>query len=120
MSVVCFMEFDNGMTAVFDAAMDRTQIDYYEIIGTKGSIRVPKAFIPQMYNGEAHIIVNTTNGTYREEKVLGHQYILEVEYFSQCVLNGEIPRYMMKDTIKNVKVIEACFKSIEKETFIEV
>jgi len=120
MSVVCFMELDNGMTAVFDAAMDRAQIDYYEIIGTKGSIRVPKAFIPQMYNGEAQIIVNTTDGAYREEKVLGHQYILEVEYFSQCVLNGEISRSMMEDTIENVKVIEACFKSIEKETFIDI
>ncbi|RAS76310.1 Gfo/Idh/MocA family protein [Priestia endophytica] len=120
MSVVCFMELDNGMTAVFDAAMDRAQIDYYEIIGTKGSIRVPKAFIPQMYNGEAQIIVNTTDGAYREEKVLGHQYILEVEYFSQCVLNGEISRSMIEDTIENVKVIEACFKSIEKETFIDI
>ncbi|RAS87153.1 Gfo/Idh/MocA family protein [Priestia endophytica] len=120
MSVVCFMELDNGMTAVFDAAMDRAQIDYYEIIGTKGSIRVPKAFIPQMYNGEAQIIVNTTDGAYREEKVLGHQYILEVEYFSQCVLNGEISRSMMEDTIENVKVIEACFKSIEKEPFIDI
>lgn len=120
MSVVCFMELDNGMTAVFDAAMDRAQIDYYEIIGTKGSIRVPKAFIPQMYNGEAQIIVNTTDGAYREEKVLGHQYILEVEYFSQCVLNGEISRSMMEDTIENVKVMEACFKSIEKEPFIDI
>jgi predicted dehydrogenase len=120
MSVVCFMELDNGMTAVFDAAMDRAQIDCYEIIGTKGSIRVPKAFIPQMYNGEAQIIVNTTDGAYREEKVLGHQYILEVEYFSQCVLNGEISRSMIEDTIENVKVIEACFKSIEKETFIDI
>ncbi|RPK14704.1 hypothetical protein FH5_00139 [Priestia endophytica] len=120
MSVVCFMELDNGMTAVFDAAMDRAQIDYYEIIGTKGSIRVPKAFIPQMYNGEAQIIVNTTDGSYREEKVLGHQYILEVEYFSQCVLDGEISRAMMEDTIENMKVMEACFKSIEKETFIDI
>jgi predicted dehydrogenase len=120
MSVVCFMELDNGMTAVFDAAMDRAQIDCYEIIGTKGSIRVPKAFIPQMYKGEAQIIVNKIDGAYREEKVLGHQYILEVEYFSQCVLNEKIPRSMMEDTIENVKVIEACFKSIEKETFIDI
>lgn len=69
---------------------------------------------------KAQIIVNKTDGAYREKQVLGHQYILEVEYFSQCVLNGEIPREMMEDTIKNMKVIEACFKSIEKETFIDV
>ncbi|MDT3763491.1 hypothetical protein [Priestia filamentosa] len=43
------MALDNGMTGVFEAAMDRTQIDSYEVIGAKGSIRVSKAFIPQMY-----------------------------------------------------------------------
>ncbi|WP_052737772.1 Gfo/Idh/MocA family protein [Bacillus sp. SA1-12] len=120
MSVVGIMELDNGMTAVFDAAMDRTRIDYYEIIGTKGSIRVPRAFVPQMFGGEAQVIVNTKDGVHREEKVLGHQYTLEVEYFSKCILENEMPSYMMENTIQNMKVIEACFKSIEKEKFVNV
>lgn len=75
------MELDNGMTAVFEAALDWKQIDSYEVIGAKGSIRVPKAFITQMYKGKAQIIVNKTDGAYREDQVWRRQYILEVEYF---------------------------------------
>ncbi|MFP7732365.1 Gfo/Idh/MocA family protein [Priestia aryabhattai] len=61
-SVTWVLEFNNGITAIFDAAMDRTRIDYYEIIGTKGSIRVPRALAPQLFNGEALIL------TYTEKK----------------------------------------------------
>ncbi|MBU8879256.1 Gfo/Idh/MocA family oxidoreductase [Bacillus sp. FJAT-29790] len=120
MSVAGIMEFENGITALFDAAMDRTRIDYYEIIGTQGSLRVPRAFVPQMFNGEAPIVINTMDGIQREEKLIGHQYVLEVEYFSQCVLDGGMPNQMVENTVRNLKVIDACFESIEKETFVNV
>jgi xylose dehydrogenase (NAD/NADP) len=120
MSVAGIMEFNNGITALFDAAMDRTRVDYYEIIGTNGSIRVPRAFVPQMYGGEAPIVIHTEDGIHREEKLIGHQYVLEVEFISQCVLEGEIPNQMTENTVQNLKVIEACFESIERETFVNV
>ena len=119
-SVTGMMEFDNGVTALFDAAMDRTRKDYYEIIGTKGSIRVPRAFVPQLYHGEAYVEINTEDGVSRKERVVGHQYTLQVEYFSQCVLEGEIPNSFAENTIQNMKVIEACFESIERETFVNI
>jgi xylose dehydrogenase (NAD/NADP) len=120
MSVAGIMELNNGMTALFDAAMDRTRRDHYEIVGTKGSIQVPRAFVPHLSNGEARIVVNTKDGMYREEKLIGHQYTLQVEYFSRCVLEGQIPTYMMENTIQNMKVIEACFESIKRETFVNL
>ncbi|MCM3772395.1 MULTISPECIES: Gfo/Idh/MocA family protein [Priestia] len=72
-SVTGLMELNNGMTATFEAAMDCTRIDYYEIIGTKGSIQVPRAFAPQLFKGEALILIYKQNGQYREEKVFGDQ-----------------------------------------------
>ncbi|MGG3159351.1 Gfo/Idh/MocA family oxidoreductase [Priestia megaterium] len=119
-SVTGLMELDNGMTAIFDAAMDRTQIDYYEIIGTKGSIQVPRAFAPQLFNGEALILIHTQNGEYREEKVFGDQYKLQVEYFSRCILEGKISSCFAENTTHNMKVIDACFKSVEKGVSINV
>jgi predicted dehydrogenase len=120
MSVIGVLDFDNGVTALFDAAMDRTRIDYYEIIGTKGSIRVPNAFVPHFNNGEASLFINSEGGKYREEKVSGHQYVLQVEYISRCVLEGKIPNHTLENTIQNLKVIEACLESIERETFVNV
>ncbi|MEW4263258.1 Gfo/Idh/MocA family oxidoreductase [Priestia megaterium] len=118
--VTGLMEFDNGMTAIFDAAMNRTVIDYYEIIGTKGSIQVPRAFAPQLFNGEALILIHTQNGKYREEKVFGDQYKLQVEYFSRCILERKIPTYFAENTSYNMKVIDACFKSVEEGSFVDV
>jgi D-xylose 1-dehydrogenase (NADP+, D-xylono-1,5-lactone-forming) len=119
-SVTGLMELDNGMTAIFDAAMDRTRIDYYEIIGTKGSIQVPRAFAPQSFNGEAVILTYTEHGKCREEKVFGDQYKIQVEYFSRCILEGKIPNSFVENTVYNMKVIDACFKSVEKGAFINV
>jgi xylose dehydrogenase (NAD/NADP) len=120
MSVIGIMELDNGMTAVFDASMDRTRQDHYEIVGTKGSIKATRAFIPQVFNGESRIVINTNDGICRDEKVIGHQYVLQVEHFSQCVLEGRTPIYTPENTIQNMKVIEACLESMNRGTFLNV
>jgi D-xylose 1-dehydrogenase (NADP+, D-xylono-1,5-lactone-forming) len=119
-SVTGLLELNNGMTAIFDAAMDRTRTDYYEIIGTEGSIQLPRAFAPQVFKGKASILIYTEDGNYRTEEALGDQYKLQVEYFSNCILEGEIPSYFTENTINNMKAIDACFKSVEKEAFINV
>ncbi|GAA3331263.1 hypothetical protein GCM10020331_087150 [Ectobacillus funiculus] len=80
----------NGIIAEFDAAMDRTRVGQYEIIGTKGTIQAPRAFIPQ--NGHAHIVIVDEAGNYRVENLYGQQYTLEVEYFSQIILEGKNAR----------------------------
>ncbi|ADE72580.1 MULTISPECIES: Gfo/Idh/MocA family protein [Priestia] len=119
-SVTGLLELNNGMTAIFDAAMDRTRTDYYEIIGTEGSIQLPRAFAPQVFKGKASILIYTEDGNYRTEEALGDQYKLQVEYLSNCILEGEIPSYFTENTINNMKAIDACFKSVEKEAFINV
>jgi predicted dehydrogenase len=117
-SVTGIIEFENGIIAEFDAAMDRTRVGQYEIIGTKGTVQVPRAFIPQ--NGNAHIVIVDEGGNYRVEDLYGQQYKLEVEHFSQLILEGKMQEDLIEDTIQNMNVIEACFKSIEKETFVNL
>ncbi|MFB9758717.1 Gfo/Idh/MocA family protein [Ectobacillus funiculus] len=117
-SVTGIIELENGIIAEFDAAMDRTRVGQYEIIGTKGTIQAPRAFIPQ--NGHAHIVIVDEAGNYRVENLYGQQYTLEVEYFSQIILEGKMQEELLEDTIQNMSVIEACFKSIEKETFVNL
>jgi len=120
MSVVGVMELANGMTALFDASMDRIRQDQYEIVGTKGSVKTTRAYVPHMFNGEACIVIHTEDGYSREEKVIGHQYVLQVEHFSQCVLEGRTPDYTPENTVQNMKVLDACFESIKRETFVSV
>lgn len=120
LSAAGFMELKNGMTALFDASMDQKQRHHYEIVGTKGCVRVNRAFLPQLTDGVSSITVETDDGASRDETIAGHQYVLQVEHFSQCVLEGLTPFYTPANTIQNMKVIDACYESIEREAFVTV
>ncbi|RBW68048.1 Gfo/Idh/MocA family protein [Bacillus taeanensis] len=119
-SSVGVLEMENGVKASFDCGFDRTFYAHYEIIGTKGTIEVPRAFRPDKQNGEGIISVTDDQGNVREEKVVGHQYSLQIETFSNCIIKNERPVSLEQQTIANMKVIEACYESIETGKKIEL
>lgn len=107
-----YMKMENGVNAIFDCSFDSTFRAEYEVIGTKGIIKVPRAFRPDNHGGEGLIIVQTEAGT-REEKLNADIYKLEVEHISQVILdNGELS-YSGENAIQNMRVIEACYESIK-------
>lgn len=81
------VKFENDVMAVIDCSFEMTGRNEYEVVGTKGTIKVKSAFRPDAYSGDAQIIV-TTGATERVEHIQGDIYKLEVEYFSQNVLEG--------------------------------
>ncbi|MEI3612902.1 Gfo/Idh/MocA family protein [Pseudogracilibacillus sp. SO30301A] len=111
-SAIVVMELGNGVQAYFDCAMDMPSRHMYEVIGTEGTITVSKAFITQT-DGEGIITVTNKNGLKREEIIYGHSYTLGVEHFSDCVLTNKEPIYTKDNTIKNMRAIEACIKSLD-------
>jgi D-xylose 1-dehydrogenase (NADP+, D-xylono-1,5-lactone-forming) len=119
-SSIGVMEMENGLKASFDCGFDRTFYAHYEVIGTKGTIEVPRAFRPDKEDGEGMIIIQDEEGNRREEKVVGHQYPLQIEFFSNCIIKNERPLSLEQQTIANMKVIEACYKSLETGKKIEL
>ncbi|MCY9665798.1 Gfo/Idh/MocA family oxidoreductase [Paenibacillus alginolyticus] len=119
MSVNGIMHLKNGMSAMFDAAMDRTGQNHFEIVGTKGRLLATRSFLPQLYGGEA-ILEISVGDEVRTEKVSGHQYILQIEHFSKCVLDRTLPSYTPENTIQNMRVIDACYESIATGTVVRV
>jgi predicted dehydrogenase len=84
----------------------------YEVIGTEGQIKVPRAFRPDNMGGEGLIIVQKEAET-REEKIVADIYRAEVEHFSQVILEDGEPSYTGENTIQNMRVVEACYQSIK-------
>ncbi|TWT27132.1 Gfo/Idh/MocA family protein [Planomicrobium sp. CPCC 101110] len=110
-SAYSFLKLENGAKAVLDCSFDMVDRNEYEIVGTKGSIKVPFAFRPDHNGGLGHVIVQT--GTFkREEKIYGDIYRMEVEHFSRAVLEDLEPAYSGASTIQNMRVIDACYESI--------
>ncbi|WP_225228672.1 Gfo/Idh/MocA family protein [Bacillus sp. PS06] len=117
---VVMMKMEGGVDVVFDCSFDMTFRNQYEIIGTKGTINVPTAYRPDV-NGNIGVIIVEKGSVKREEKIFGEQYILQVEHFSDAVLDPAIElKYPGELAILNMKVIEACYQSIESGTFINL
>lgn len=108
-SAMAILEFKNQIKAYFDCGMNMSVRNEYEIVGTKGTIRVPKAFIPQS-DGEGIIQVSYNDGRYFEERIYDDYYVRGVEHFSACVKDRQQPLYSKRDILNNIKVLNSCIE----------
>lgn len=111
LSAYISIKLENGIQAIIDCSFDMAGRNEYEVVGTKGIIRVPFAFRPDRNGGVGSVIVQS-NGVTREEKFHGDIYRLEVEHFSNVILNDNDPIYSGESAIRNMKAIDACFESL--------
>lgn len=107
-----YLKLENGVVALFDCSFDMFGRNEYEVIGTKGSITVPYAFRPDFNGGVGHVIVKS-NGITRDEKIYGDIYRQEVEHFSRAIIEDQTPLYSGQSIINNMRVIDACYQSIQ-------
>ncbi|MEC1524159.1 Gfo/Idh/MocA family oxidoreductase [Neobacillus niacini] len=114
-----YMQMENGVHAHFDCSFDMAFRAEYEVIGTAGQIKVPRAFRPDNHEGEGLIIVQTETGT-REERIVADIYREEVEHISQVILEDGVPSYTGENAIQNMRVIEACYESIHSGKIIKL
>ncbi|MBM4763495.1 Gfo/Idh/MocA family oxidoreductase [Bacillus sp. B15-48] len=115
-----FLTMENGVRAMFDCSLDMVRRNEYEVIGTKGTIKVPFAFRPDMANGGIGIIQVNLGETSREEKISGDAYMSEVEHLSEVILNDGTPAQTGENTIQNMRVIDACYESIKTGEIISL
>ena len=121
MSAIGVFELANGMQAIFDCNFEMSLKEQYEISGTKGNLRVTRAYsMPEHYDGEGIIEIEKANGDSRIEKVYGEEYKLEIEHFSDCLIHGRQPIYSANSTLLNMKVIDACYQSIKTGDWINL
>ncbi|SDN25833.1 Gfo/Idh/MocA family protein [Bacillus sp. OK048] len=114
-----YMQMDNGVRAHFDCSFDMGFRAEYEVIGTEGQIKVPRAFRPDNHGGEGLIIVQK-EGVTREERITADIYRSEVEHISKVILEDGEPSYTGENAIQNMRVIEACYQSVKTGTIIQL
>jgi D-xylose 1-dehydrogenase (NADP+, D-xylono-1,5-lactone-forming) len=112
LSSIVYMKMENGLNCVFDCSFDMCFRQEYEIIGSKGRIIVPGAYRPDVIGNEAVIHIQSEQGN-RSESVDGDQYKLQIDHFSQAIKEELQAAYSAENTLKNMRVIDACYKSIE-------
>lgn len=101
----------------FDISFERSRKSEYEIIGTKGWVKCHAAWVFQ--NDVPVISWALEDGRYAEERFApSNHFTLEIEHFSDCVLNNKAPHLTFADAKANCKVIEAVLQSVVTGTKI--
>lgn len=114
LSVSALVEFGDGATLLFHIDLAGADTDRIEIIGTKGRILIPHAFICGPEDGDFTVIVEETS---RIEVVdtLDH-YVSQVERFSSAVRGEDTLRYAREDPINIAAALEATIASWRSHT----
>lgn len=100
--------------AVIDCSFEEANVNRYEVVGTKGTIEVPYAFRPDKNpnGGKGEVILKNAIGETLDHQMFeANQFTIQIQHFSQCVLNGVEPMYSAESTYNNMKVIEAMYQS---------
>ncbi|MFM9913784.1 MAG: Gfo/Idh/MocA family protein [Methylophilaceae bacterium] len=106
-------DFGAGKLGHFDISFERSRKSEYEIIGTKGWVKCNAAW---QLPGDVPVITWWTEaGQQCEERYpAANHFNLEIEHFSDCVLNGKAPLLSFEDAKANCRAINAALQAAEQ------
>ncbi len=108
--VSAVMRFPDTRVATFTCSFNAGDRSAYEVVGTKGSVRVDPAY--EFAEGLA-MEVKIGERTQKREFARRDQFAPELLYFSDCVLEGREPEPSGEEGLADVRVIEALRQSMK-------
>ncbi|MBI4781290.1 MAG: Gfo/Idh/MocA family oxidoreductase [Oscillatoriophycideae cyanobacterium NC_groundwater_1537_Pr4_S-0.65um_50_18] len=111
------LRFPGDRLATFTTSFNGAKVSTYQVIGTKGDLRVDLAYSTQ---GEIKHTV-TIEADKQERSFESHdQLAAEFVYFSDCILQDKEPEPSGKEGLIDVQIIQALYRSIETGGFVEI
>jgi predicted dehydrogenase len=104
------MRFPHERLAMFMCSFGSADVSHYDLVGTKGELRLENAY---EYQGELKCV--TTIDGKRTEKTFkpGDQFAPELIYFSDCIIHDRAPEPSGNEGLADVRVINAIYESAE-------
>lgn len=104
------IDFGAGKFAQFDFSFARARRCEYEIIGTQGGITCHTVW--QLPGDVPMISWWTEDGRHAQERLpASNHFRLEIEHFSDCVLQGKSPQLSLDDAKQNCALLVAIWQS---------
>jgi len=104
------IDFGDGKHARFDVSFECSRQSEYTIIGTKGGVKCHAAW--QLPGDVPFVSWWTDDGQKQTEELpAANHFNLEIEHFSDCVLNGKAPLLTFEDARENCRTINAALQS---------
>ena len=113
------LDFGHGRHGHFDISFECTRRSEYEIFGDKGSIKCHTVW--QLPGDVPVISWATEDGRRGTEQLLpANHFRLEIEHFSDCVLNDRHPLLTLEDARANCRTINAALQSAIQGRMVEI
>jgi predicted dehydrogenase len=104
------LRFSHERLATFTCSFGSATVSQYELVGTKGRLRLENAY---EYLGEMKCITTIDGKTTEKIFKPGDQFAPELIYFSDCILNDRTPEPSGNEGLADVRVINAIYESAE-------
>ena len=98
------LRFPNARTALFTCSFAAEATGYFEVLGSKGLIRVDPA-----YEYEEPLRYKVTRSGKSKQKSFPQfdQFAAEIQYFSECIRNGRAPEPGGREGLADIRIIAA-------------
>lgn len=115
------LKYEDGAQAASYSSLNSYARGYYAVVGEKGRIEVPCNFNCR----NVCKFTVTTDGRVDNVEVLDEKkteytvmcpdnYMLEIEQFGRCILDGEKPYVSKEETLLNARILDRAFRAAEK------
>lgn len=109
--VAATLRFPDDRLATFTCSFGASDVGEYQVVGTRGSLRVDPAF---EYAGELRHVLTVGKRTRERTFAKRDQFAPELLYFSRCILDGTVPEPSGEEGLADVRIIEALYRSAER------
>ena len=103
------LKYRSGIIATLHCGFNAYQRIYSEIVGTKGALEVPDAFL----DDPGYITLITDAGSEKIEIEKSDRYRYEIEDFSQAIIDNRGPMFSLEETRRNTAVIDRIYAALK-------
>jgi glucose-fructose oxidoreductase len=111
------LRFPDERLATFTCSFGSADVAWYQITGTKGTLRLEHAF---EYSEPMQLAVTAGSRTQRREFPLRDQFAPELLYFSDCILNNRTPEPSGLEGLADVRIIDTLRKSAARRSWMRL
>ncbi len=115
--VTAVLRFSTNQIASFACSFGAAATGWYQLVGTKGDIRVDPAY---EYAQGLRVRTTIDERTRTTPFAKRDQFAAELAYFSDCVLSGREPEPSGEEGLADVRVIRALQQSIQRGEALHV
>lgn len=111
------LKFPGDRVASFTTSFGAADRSVFEIIGTKGVLKMDPAYeMAETLKSQVTVDGRTTKQSFKKRD----QFAAELVYFSNCVLNNKQPEPSGREGLADVRIIQALLKSADDNRLVDI